>query len=128
MKILLAPAETKNPNGDSKPVCEENFFLKELFSKREEIFELYENHIKSLDLQELSKWFGLKKIEEVKRYKQSLKNKPTMKAIQRYNGVAFDALAYDSLDNKQKAYIDDNVVLFSNLFGPIKASDLNYQY
>jgi len=130
LKILLAPAETKNPNGDSKPYCEENFFLKELFSKREEIFELYENHIKSLDLQELSKWFGLKKIEEVKRYKQSLKNKPTMKAIQRYNGVAFDALAYDSLDNKQKAYIDDNVVLFSNLFGPIKASDLipDYKY
>ncbi|WP_417326923.1 peroxide stress protein YaaA [Halarcobacter sp.] len=127
MKILLAPAETKNSGGENKPFCKENFFLEELFEKREEIFNTYEEYVSSLTIEELSKWFGLKKLEEVEKYKTSLKDKPTMKAINRYEGVAFDALDYKNLDEKTQKYIDENVLLFSNLFGPIKANDLNYQ-
>ncbi|NVJ52194.1 MAG: YaaA family protein [Campylobacteraceae bacterium] len=130
MKILLAPAEAKNSGGENKPFCKENFFLDELFEKREEIFSAYEEYISSLTIEELSKWFGLKKLEEVEKYKTSLKDKPTMKAINRYDGVAFDALDYKSLDEKAQKYIDENVLLFSNLFGPIKANDLipDYKY
>ncbi|RXK01631.1 hypothetical protein CRV02_07055 [Arcobacter sp. CECT 8989] len=130
MKILLAPAETKNSGGENKPFCKENFFLEELFEKREEIFNTYEEYVSSLTIEELSKWFGLKKLEEVEKYKESLKNKPTMKAINRYEGVAFDALDYKNLDEKTQKYIDENVLLFSNLFGPIKANDLipDYKY
>lgn len=128
MKILLAPAETKNSGGEEKPFCKENFCFPELFSKREEIFNIYEKLLESSTIEELSKWFGLKKLEEVEKYKQSLKQKPTMKAINRYNGVAFDALEYGSLSQKEQNYIDENVVLFSNLFGPLLAKDHNYQY
>lgn len=130
MKILLAPAETKNSGGENKPFCKENFFLEELFEKREEIFNTYEEYVSSLTIEELSKWFGLKKLEEVEKYKTSLKDKPTMKAINRYEGVAFDALDYKNLDEKTQMYIDENVLLFSNLFGPIKANDLipDYKY
>lgn len=130
MKILLAPAETKNQGGENKVFCKENFFLEELFSKREEIFKSYENLLESSSIEELSTWFGLKKLDEVSRYKESLKNKPTMKAIQRYNGVAFDAIEYESLEKDAQNYIDENVLLFSNLFGPIKADDLipDYKY
>lgn len=130
MKILLAPAETKNQGGNQSVYSKENFFLEELFDKRDEIFEKYESLLESSSIEELSKWFGLKKLDEVQRYKESLKNKKTMKAIERYNGVAFDAIEYNSLDEKSKKYIDDNVVLFSNLFGPIKADDLipDYKY
>lgn len=130
MKILLAPAETKNQGGENKAFCKENFFLEELFSKREEIFKSYENLLESSSIEELSTWFGLKKLDEVSRYKESLKNKPTMKAIQRYNGVAFDAIEYESLEKDEQNYIDENVLLFSNLFGPIKADDLipDYKY
>ncbi|RXJ77704.1 hypothetical protein CRV03_05585 [Arcobacter sp. F155] len=130
MKILLAPAETKNSGGENKPFCKENFFLEELFEKREEIFNTYEEYVSSLTIEELSKWFGLKKLEEVEKYKESLKDKPTMKAINRYEGVAFDALDYKNLDEKTQKYIDENVLLFSNLFGPIKANDLipDYKY
>lgn len=130
MKILLAPAETKNQGGEQKAYCKENFFLEELFDKRDEIFNKYEGLLADLSVEELSKWFGLKKLDEVQRYKQSLRDKPTMKAIQRYNGVAFDAIEYDTLSNTEQKYIDENVVLFSNLFGPIKADDLipDYKY
>lgn len=130
MKILLAPAETKNSGGEEKSFSKENFCFEELFGKREEIFNLYEKLLKDSSIEELSKWFGLKKLDEVEKYKQSLKDKPTMKAINRYNGVAFDALDYENLDNKSQKYVDENVVLFSNLFGPILASDLipDYKY
>lgn len=130
MKILLAPAETKNEGGTYPPFSKENFFLEELFSKREEIFTKYEEFIQNSTTEELSTWFGIKKLSDVEKYSESLKDKPTMKAIERYNGVAFDALDYNSLDDKERVYIDNNVILFSNLFGPIKASDLipNYKY
>lgn len=130
MKILLAPAETKNQGGNEKPFCKDNFFLKESFSFRKEIFEKYENYVQSLELEELSKWFGIKKLDDVKKYSESLKEKPSMKAIQRYNGVAFDALDYSNLKEEEQAYINSNVILFSNLFGPIKADDYipDYKY
>lgn len=130
MKILLAPAETKNQGGDLNSYCKENFFLEKLFEKRDEVFNAYEKLIDDSSIEELSSWFGLKKLEEVARYKESLVNKPSMKAIQRYNGVAFDAIEYDNLDEKAQTYIDENVLLFSNLFGPIKANDLipDYKY
>lgn len=130
MKILLAPAETKNSGGEGKAFCEENFCFKELFNKREEIFNIYEKLLSDSSIEELSKWFGLKKLDEVKKYKESLLNKPTIKAINRYNGVAFDALDYNTLKTNQQKYIDENVVLFSNLFGPILASDKipDYKY
>ena len=130
MKILLAPAETKNSGGEETPFCKGNFLFPELFEKREKIFNIYEELLSSSSIEELSKWFGLKKMDEVQRYKESLLNKPTMKAINRYEGVAFDALDYNSLESESQKFVDENVVLFSNLFGPLKASDLipDYKY
>ncbi|XOB62127.1 YaaA family protein [Campylobacterota bacterium DY0563] len=130
MKILLAPAETKNSGGEEASFCKDNFCFPELFSKREDVFNLYENLLANLSIEELSKWFGLKKLEDVEKYKKSLKEKPTMKAISRYNGIAFDALEYNSLTKAEQNYIDENVILFSNLFGPILAKDLipDYKY
>ncbi|MDX9796042.1 MAG: YaaA family protein [Arcobacteraceae bacterium] len=130
MKILLAPAETKNEGGTRNPFCKENFKFQELFPFQEHILKLYEKHIQALNLEELSQWFGLKNLKEVEKYQHSLYTQPTMKAIQRYNGVAFDALEYASLPKQTQKYIDDNVILFSNLFGVLNASDLipNYKY
>ncbi len=67
MKILLAPAETKNSGGEGKAFCKENFSFDNLFEKREEIFNRYEDFVKSSTLEELSKWFGLKKLDEVEK-------------------------------------------------------------
>lgn len=130
MKILLAPAETKNVGGEHDSFCKDNFIFEGMFSKREIIFDAYEKHVASLSLDELSAWFGIKKLDDVKKYQISLFSKPTMKAIQRYNGVAFDAIEYNQLTQKEQDYIDENVILFSNLFGPLLASDFipDYKY
>lgn len=130
MKILLAPAETKNSGGNLESYNKSNFSFKELFDKRDAVVQQYEQLITTSDIPTLSAWFGLKNEKEVQKYAQSILDKPGMKAIQRYNGVAFDALDYAHLTPKEQAYIDENVVLFSNLFGPILAKDVipDYKY
>jgi len=130
MKILLAPAETKRSGGEEKSFHRDNFSFASHFEKREEIFKIYKNLLKHSNIDELKVWFGLKNEKEVARYKESLEDKPSMKAILRYTGVAFDALDYENLSISSQEYIDNNVVLFSNLFGPIKANDLipDYKY
>lgn len=130
MKILLAPAETKNSGGNLAVYGKNNFCFPELFEKRDAIVQMYEAHVKSSDTKALSAWFGLKNEKEVQKYAHTLLDKPGMKAIQRYNGVAFDALEYENLTAQEQSYIDNNVVLFSNLFGPILASDIipDYKY
>ena len=122
MKILLAPAETKQEGGENPSL------LKNIFFYSDEIIEAYEKQIEDSSIEELSSWFGIKKLSDVEKYKRSIKNLPTMKAIQRYTGVAFEALDYTSLDEKAKQYIDNNVMLYSNLFGILRASDLIPEY
>jgi len=130
MKILLAPAETKLANGNGNHICHENFSFPSLFKYQKEIFEKYDDFIKNQTLEQLSTWFGIKKLDDVKKYSKSLKDKPTMKAINRYIGVAFEALDYTTLNPKEQQYCDDNVLIFSNLFGVLKASDMipDYKY
>lgn len=128
MNILLAPAESKKIGGEGSTFSQDNFFLKDLFSKREEMLLLYEEYIKKSSIEELSIWFGLKKLSEVERYKESVVTKVTQKAITRYNGVAFDALSYETLRENEKIYVDEKVILFSNLFGPLLAKDLIPDY
>ncbi len=130
MKILLAPAETKNEGGEEKFLSKESFKYKELFTKQEEIIKKYQEYVKSLDDEELSSWFGIKNLNEVQKFRQDLYAQPTMKAIQRYNGVAFDALDYNTLTKKEQEYIDASVILFSNLFGVLSSTDYipNYKY
>ncbi len=130
MKILLAPAEIKLSGGEGKALNKNNFSFPTIYQKRLEVLEEYEKLIKNSTQEELSSWFGIKKVDDVKKYSSSLKQKPTMKAINRYVGVAFEALDYDSLKQKEQEFIDKNVLIFSNLFGILKASDLipDYKY
>ncbi|MEJ2488839.1 MAG: peroxide stress protein YaaA, partial [Sulfurovaceae bacterium] len=72
--------------------------------------------------------FKLKKESDIHHYQTIALGSKTKKAVQRYTGVAFDHLEYSSLDANAQHYIDDNVVIFSNLFGPIKAGNKIPEY
>jgi cytoplasmic iron level regulating protein YaaA (DUF328/UPF0246 family) len=72
--------------------------------------------------------FGIKKEADILKHKKDIIHELTMKAIERYTGVAFDYLGYKALSSDAQSYIDKNVILFSNLFGPIEASDLIPEY
>ncbi len=130
MKILLAPAEIKLSGGEDKYFSKDNFKLTDIFEYRQEIFRNYEDFLLNNNQDGLSNWFGIKKLNDVDKYSKSLATKPTMKAINRYIGVAFEALDYNSLEKVSQKYIDENVLIFSNLFGVLNASDLipDYKY
>lgn len=127
MKILLAPSETKNKGGTKTLNPGELLFGNEI-KDRKELLTKYNEIIKKADLKQLSKMFGLKKEADINESKTDIFASQTLKAIQRYSGVAFDYLSYEDLKKEEKEYIDNNVILFSNLFGPIRASDKIPEY
>ena len=127
MKILLAPSETKKSGGEL-PFHPNQLFFKELAPSRMKILHTYINILQQGDMQVLSKMFGIKKEADILKYQKDIIHELTMKAIERYTGVAFDYLDYENLDAQAQTYIDENVILFSNLWGPIKSSDLIPEY
>ncbi|MEN8726557.1 MAG: YaaA family protein [Sulfurovum sp.] len=127
MKILLAPSETKKTGGDLS-FDPSTLLFEDLLPHRTKLLHTYINVLQKGDIPTLSTMFGLKKEADILAHKKDIIHELTMKAIQRYTGVAFDYLGYEELDDKTQHYIDSHVILFSNLFGPIRASDLIPEY
>ena len=127
MKILLAPSETKQ-SGGSAPFRLESLLFDALLPHRTKLLHTYTNILQKGDLAQLSAMFGLKKESDIKSHIKDLIHEPAMKAIERYTGVAFDHLAYQTLDNQAKDYINSHVILCSNLFGFLRANDLIPEY
>ena len=121
MKILFSPSEGKTKEGDL------SFDINQLTFKsfnRLELLNSYQNFLNKASFEQLSKLFGLKKDKDINENKNiNIFNEPVLKAIQKYEGVAYEHLNYSSLSNTQKDFIDNNVIIFSNLFGPILAKD-----
>ena len=112
MKILLAPSETKSKGGNFPPINKDSFSFPEIYEKRIEIVKKYNEFLKTTN--------------DVKNFgedKSSIFTRPTKEAILRYRGVAFKYLDYESLDKNSQEWIKENVLIFSNLFGVIKAKD-----
>lgn len=127
MKILLAPSETKK-SGGSAPFQPENLLFESLLPHRKTLLEAYDKVLQRGDMGELSKMFGLKKESDILAHRKGTVHKPAMKAIERYTGVAFDHLDYPALDAKAQSYVDSHVILFSNLFGVLRANDMIPEY
>ena len=127
MKILLAPSETKL-GGGSENFNLESLLFSELTPTRKILLHKYINILQKNDQSELSKIFGLKKERDINYHNKEIIHELTMKAIERYTGVAFDYLNYKALESKEQDYIDKNVILFSNLFGFLRADDMIPEY
>jgi hypothetical protein len=123
MKILFAPSEGKQSGGVFAPLCEASLIFPELYSKRITVTNCYEQVVRDGNNEVLESLFGIKDSKEFDRYKISFNHASTMKAIERYDGVAYGYLNYASLSNEAKEYINQNTIIFSNLFGPISAGD-----
>ena len=113
MTILFAPSEAKRPGGQNIPIQ----FCFDI--DRKEILQKYNELVKSDEEEILTKLFGTKK-----RYEIDIFASPTMKAVQRYTGVAYQHLDYESLHPLEQEFVDKHTIIFSNLFGPVCAKDL----
>jgi len=112
MKILLAPSEAKSKGGDSSPINKNSFIWPHIYHKRVEILKKYDEFLQMTD-----------DIKNFGNDKSSIFTRSTKKAILRYTGVAFKHMDYSSLDKNSQKWIDENVFIFSNLFGVISAND-----
>ncbi|MBX1886015.1 YaaA family protein [Campylobacter peloridis] len=124
MKILFSPSEGKSIQSNDNILNENSFIFKELYPKRKEALEYFQNFIKSQNDENLKKFFETKSDKELIFFKEDIFSKPTIEAIKRYNGVAYEMLDFINLNKKAQEYILNNVLIFSNLFGPIMAKDL----
>jgi len=127
MKILLAPSETKVGGGRDVFILNKLLFSN-LTQTRTELLHRYINIIQKNDKKVLSKMFGLKKEKDIEYHTKDIVHELTMKAIERYTGVAFDYLGYNQLNREAQQYIDNNAILCSNLFGFLRADDMIPEY
>jgi cytoplasmic iron level regulating protein YaaA (DUF328/UPF0246 family) len=80
----------------------------------------YEAFVQSADRATQAAFFGLKREEDIARYAgHTLLGQPAQKALIRYTGVVFEALDYGGLEGEAQRWCDENILLFSNLFGPV---------
>lgn len=128
MKILFSPSETKFSGGKPLKIEKSCFIFPKLFEKRIEALNYYQNYINTATPANLEKLFGTKKKDLLERYKTDIFSQPLMKAVQRYDGIAYDYLKYTTLSTQAQNYIDANTIIFSNLLGPLKASDAIPEY
>ena len=105
MKILLAPSEKKTKGGNEE-------FFSSFFEIQKEAIERFDTFLQT---NTDTKNFCEDKTPILKR--------KAKKAILRYSGVAFSYLDYESLDDASKEWLDENLLIFSNLFGVLKAND-----
>jgi len=123
LRILFSPAESKFSGGNEKK--------RELFGSdkaRYDILNNYDNIMKNRDENEIKQLFGLKKFSDCQEYIDNIFNTRLMYAIQRYNGVAYDYLKYSEQDKDTQRYLEENTIIFSNLYGPILANDTIANY
>ena len=123
LKVLFSPSEGKKSGGKE--------IAKELLGSnkaRANILNEYNKIINSKDESEIIKLFGIKKFSDCEPYINDLFSSPLMCAIERYQGVAYDYLEFDSLDSEAKEYLKTNTIIFSNLYGPILARDTIANY
>ncbi|MDR1007627.1 MAG: YaaA family protein [Campylobacteraceae bacterium] len=122
LKILFSPSETKSNFSPTTVNLQNALWKAEKFPLRLKCIDLYNKIIQNNNKAELSKLFGLKH-ETGKFLNIDTHLCLAQKAILRYIGTAYKSLGYISLDKNSQNFIDENVMIFSNLFGPVLAGN-----
>jgi len=116
---LFSPSEGKLPGGDTTQQSGILFG----YEPRSEVLTTYNTIVNSGDMEAIKALFGIKKESDILPYIGDLFNAPLMKAIERYSGVAYNHLDYASLSPEAKTYLQQQVIIFSNLYGPVLGGD-----
>lgn len=124
MTILFSPSEAKTPTS-LYPVSLHTMWPPELANARKEVLSRYETLLQQGTMPELQTLFGLKDPQEVAALRHADLSRG-INALERYTGVAYDHLDVASLPRASVSFLNDHVVIFSNLFGPVLGATLPY--
>ena len=127
--LLLPPSEGKaTPDQDEVPFSKAfnnkrtNYF-KTLNPSRETLLNCLEEVLERRGgWEEIFEVKG-KALEEAMRSNRFIKESPTLRARDLYNGVMYQAIQYDKLKRDQKKLFDKQTIIFSGLFGIVKPTD-----
>ena len=128
MYILFSPSEGKKEGGEHAPLNEKSLLFPELYSKRLPLLQSYNTLIQNASLEELQTLTGIKKEKELAQYQKDLFTTPTMPALERYDGVAYEYLELSRLTSNEKDYLFKHTLVFSNLFGILLGGDIIPSY
>jgi len=124
LKVLFSCSEAKNTENNFDFLNIDSLSFQEGYHKRIEILSKYQSIINEYNNEKLKSIFGVSKESLVNLYKDiNIFKDGTNIAIERYAGVAYKHLDYNSLDINARNFINKNVVIFSNLFGVLLAED-----
>jgi len=123
LKILFSPSEGKKNGGNEK--------AKELLGSnkaRKSILTNYKEIMQKNNEEEIKTLFGIKKFQDCIPYIKDPFSSELMMAIERYRGVAYDYLKYDTLLKEEQKFLQNHTIIFSNLYGPIRGGDTITNY
>lgn len=132
MWFLFSPSEKKHLHHTSQTPNKAGFYqnflaqnlAQNVAQNLKEVLEQYTNYLKTSEDSALQKLFGVKHINlEELALAQNLFESPLVDSILRYSGVAYGALDFESLPQKAQNYLKERVLIFSNLFGILRADD-----
>lgn len=122
MLILLPPSETKRPGGRAVPLDLSSLALPALAPQRERVIDAL--HALSQDEDEAARVLKLGATQRGETVlNRDLRTGPTLRAVDRYTGVLFDALGAATLDAAARRWLGAHVLIHSAPLGPVGALD-----
>lgn len=122
MLILLPPSETKRDGGAGSPLDLDRLSFPSLNTVRREVVDAVVALAAHRDAAMRALKLGPKQADEVDR-NRAIPEAPTMRALERYTGVLYDALDAASLGEAEWAVAADSVVVQSAMLGLVGAAD-----
>ncbi len=123
MYILIPPSEGKNPSNDKEFFSLDSLSYSFLNSKRSQIIYYLSNN--NLSKEQYIKTLGIssQNFEKIKMINSKITTSQVSSSISRYNGVLYNFLDYNSLNETAKSLFDDSIIIFSALFGLVRPQD-----
>lgn len=122
MKILLPPSETKRAGGSGAPLSIGALALPALAGRRELVVDALVSLAGDPALSQRVLKLSDRQLGDVE-LNRTLRDAPTMPAIDRYTGVLYDALEAESLASSSRRWLGDHVWVHAAPFGPVGALD-----
>lgn len=122
MLILLPPSETKRDGGAGSPLAVERLRFPSLNPVRREVVDAVVELAADRDAAIRALKLGPKQAGEVER-NRGIPSAPTMRALERYTGVLYDALDAESLSSADWVVAAETVAVQSALLGLVGADD-----
>jgi cytoplasmic iron level regulating protein YaaA (DUF328/UPF0246 family) len=121
--ILLPPSETKRDGGAGSPLDLDRLSFPSLKPVRREVVDAVVALAADRDAAMRALKLGPKQADEVDR-NRAIPEAPTMRALERYTGILYDALDASSLSPAEWAVAGGSVVVQSAMLGLVGAADL----